>query len=92
MVTPRVKSRLPEAQRRVELAMLHNAVRQVQHTINWAVVALISYQHASNAIIIIIIISLCGHPSHVQIGTAYLVGLVVKASASRAGGPGFESR
>ena len=37
MLTPREKSLLPEAQRKVELVTLHHAGQQAQHTTNWAI-------------------------------------------------------
>ena len=39
MLTPREKSPLPEAQRRFEPAILHQAGQQVQHIMDWAVLA-----------------------------------------------------
>ena len=39
MLTPRGKSPLPEAQRRVEPAMMHHAGQRAQHTTDWAMPA-----------------------------------------------------
>ena len=39
VLTPREKSPLPEAQRRVELVTLHHAGQRAQHTTKWAIQA-----------------------------------------------------